>query len=1065
MARGTLAGATAGAVGAVGLSSVSAAEPMASSLSVAASTAPRRRPQPAAAEALALQQNLVEAAMSCDAAKRSLHQFARTTDFYRKQLSSFMAVQGTGLTWLDESRMQEIRDVVQAFASEVRNLAAKRENAEVERSAGGSNRQSYEVLRQSLEEAHNRCESLNCDLVHQTDANEELVEALGTVKDANKRLLEQIRYQTSEIAQLTTQRVTDEERLDQLTRAHQNDRDLFRQDTQRQILEIRERGVEGFELGRRRAASTMECFRTRVQTVIQQSGKLLEEQRKIRREAAAMLDAAREQIKIVEREASAKCAQHAEAHEKRCVARRAAVAELEASALLERDVRSSEALSWSHRHGVLSADMEDVQARMGRDISQLHAQQHAMERGLAAERNAQEEERRQLEDEVAAATTSNLSKRAQLEALQRRLAELERASCDDDLLTREEANADLRRKLRESDDALAAAVTGNEHLRAQMEEQRVRFQEKNESDVADYRAAFELRLANAHSAHDVTLAAAGDQASAIEVELAREGQAADADRAQAAGIVAENEALRRDLAALRSAHDAESAARVQLERDHEECQHTFASERLRLQASCDRMVPAIASIEDSSSKLEDEIDHWRRAGAAAATSHETRQSAAVLALRDTEDSCDTLRRRLADLEEAKARVDAESESSKRRALEVQASLEASLQTRKRELQEERERFERGLDSELRVREQSREELDREREAGTVMLQRAQEESRGRIDALQREKTRLAERARSEITDASEALAKQQKKVDALDQDVSRVRCLLRESESNLTWVRAELERSEVELNVQRRALEDETHATQGLLDRTLREDASLARQIEDANRRIEHDKSCLARELGGVQRATAVERVEVDKRCDLETEFSRFGRGRSGGGGGQGGVTLPDESAVDRSYSSSVGVSASGFLNASSSAVAEPSGGGFAFSGGGGSLGASRDVGISALHSKLESHIARLQRHTDALRGNLHAAPSASRLPPELPTFSGSFTAGTRGGAGERAASSPAVRGSGGACGAERSGAPVDAAFDAADVNHDGVLSRDEFRRAFTVQGSGARALSTAATL
>ena len=46
---------------------------------------------------------------------------------------------------------------------------------------------------------------------------------------------------------------------------------------------------------------------------------------------------------------------------------------------------------------------------------------------------------------------------------------------------KEHSASEFRRQIRESDDALAAAVSGNEHLRDQMEEQRRRFQEKNEA--------------------------------------------------------------------------------------------------------------------------------------------------------------------------------------------------------------------------------------------------------------------------------------------------------------------------------------------------------------------------------------------------------------------------------------------------------------------------------------------------------------------------------------------------------------------------------------------------------
>merc|ERR1719506_3615671 len=99
----------------------------------------------------------------------------------------------------------------------------------MESAAPGSPTRSYEVLRQSLHETQKRCESLNGDMVRQAEANEELVQTLNTVKDANKRLLEQIRYQTDEITQLTQQRVIDEEKMENMSRKHRSEEEMWRQ--------------------------------------------------------------------------------------------------------------------------------------------------------------------------------------------------------------------------------------------------------------------------------------------------------------------------------------------------------------------------------------------------------------------------------------------------------------------------------------------------------------------------------------------------------------------------------------------------------------------------------------------------------------------------------------------------------------------------------------------------------------------------------------------------------------------------------------------------------------------
>ena len=65
--------------------------------------------------------------------------------------------------------------------------------------------------------------------------------------------------------------------------------------------------------------------------------------------------------------------------------------------------------------------------------------------------------------------------------------ESQQLEIDAEVKAKESAVVELRKQIRESDDALAAAVSGNEHLRLQMKEQRQRFQEMNEAELANCR--------------------------------------------------------------------------------------------------------------------------------------------------------------------------------------------------------------------------------------------------------------------------------------------------------------------------------------------------------------------------------------------------------------------------------------------------------------------------------------------------------------------------------------------------------------------------------------------------
>merc|ERR1719277_1290117 len=100
-------------------------------------------------------------------------------------------------------------------------------------------------------------------MVQQAETNEELVETLGTVKDANKRLLEQIRFQTDEIAQLTELRLNDEEQMDHLARKHRSDHESCREAAERQVAAVRSACSDQCNALRWRVADRQKCLRTR----------------------------------------------------------------------------------------------------------------------------------------------------------------------------------------------------------------------------------------------------------------------------------------------------------------------------------------------------------------------------------------------------------------------------------------------------------------------------------------------------------------------------------------------------------------------------------------------------------------------------------------------------------------------------------------------------------------------------------------------------------------------------------------------------------------------------------
>eukprot|EP00439_Symbiodinium_sp_Y106_P049848 s1751_g6.t1 len=174
-----------------------------------------------------------------DAARTVLQRLHATVEVHRQRLVLLLARPPGG----GEVAISRAKEVVRDLEAEASTI----DLADV--SQGGallpaSMRSNHAVLSQSLKETQRQCDSLNREMVQQAESNEKLVESMGGVKAANKRLLEQIRGQSAEIAHMMQQRVADEERLEAAARRHEAQRETARQNLQQQVVSIRDSSTE-----------------------------------------------------------------------------------------------------------------------------------------------------------------------------------------------------------------------------------------------------------------------------------------------------------------------------------------------------------------------------------------------------------------------------------------------------------------------------------------------------------------------------------------------------------------------------------------------------------------------------------------------------------------------------------------------------------------------------------------------------------------------------------------------------------------------------------------------------
>merc|ERR1719408_690196 len=97
-----------------------------------------------------------------------------------------------------------------------------------------------------------------------------------------------------------------------------------------------------------------------------------------------------------------------------------------------------------------------------------------------------------------------------------------------EVAAKEQMIQDMRRQIRESDDALGCAVRGNEHLREQMEEQMQRYQEMNAKDLQQAQASYEEKARAEKQKKEAEIAAL--QRHLRQVEEQHSNKAAEVER-------------------------------------------------------------------------------------------------------------------------------------------------------------------------------------------------------------------------------------------------------------------------------------------------------------------------------------------------------------------------------------------------------------------------------------------------------------------------------------------------------------------------------------------------------
>lgn len=919
-----------------------------------------------ASSAPVLQRRLATETRNREACQLALTKTLRSIGIFRHQLQSVSNEFSAGDSGA-QRRLRELAEVLEVEISDAAALVGVGAGMAMEGLSqsslvlGGISPGNHDVLRQSLVETQRRCEGLNVEMLRQMEINEEAVASLNIAKDANRRLTDQIRQQADEIASFAKRHVADEHHFDELRKTHVVEEDLREKDLQRHIVTLQEAAETRYQKMHSSLTDKLRLVRGKLEHFRRDTARLRDDHYDQRRSAAALIDSMRQSFFDMERSFIKHLDEHVRKHSTSTASKDTAIRDFESRLAAERDLRMSEVSSWSNRHMTLSTERDDLHARLTHDVAQLTGRLQTSEQSLHMERQNADDGRARLHHECEELQLHRRSCENVIEQHRQSIGRLESSTAvlDQNHQTSQQTVAELRRQLRESDDALSLAVGGNEELRGQMEDQRQRLCDSEQLALAQLKEAADERLLHVEGLSKVEIVRTTglwreteDQARAREVEIGFL-------RAQEASVSEDATAMRRDLEQSKVQSQTATNMKEVLETDLTDVRKEFADVRGRLQGSVDRLELQKSTLEAEVQSTNDRLREVHRACGDRDADHGRHADALELGIRDRDARLEDKERKLVEVREQVAVAEAESVAQICRVQELQASLEAlghSSAEDRRRFEEERRRLDADVANSGRLAQDGQSQYEQWRDAHMVSLRQLQDTSQAKHGTTEKER----DSCREELAEASRELFDMRARVESNEQEVLRVRYLLNESQSNVNFVKQEREREEHNYSEKSGHLREEAMQMSGALEAAMRNEVALAQQLEAATTRYQQECLKAQMELEEIKDAENKQAVEAERRVErLRAEYEGQLQGLDSRHRDE---LLRERKAADTLSKENNQLRC--FLKEHRRISS---------------------ADINSLHSQLEGHIGRLQRHTEELRGDLNRSAAVGLQPPQLP--------------------------------------------------------------------------------
>ncbi|CAE8741112.1 unnamed protein product [Polarella glacialis] len=445
-------------------------------------------------EVEALQNRVAAEAAAKDDAKANLESFAHGLEVSMRQLrTACNAADSESHLTSPRAGTEKLLRGVGSFCDDIQE---KLKRSRIAPQATGAAR-TYDVLRQSLTSAQRRCAAMNEDMLRVADGNEELMSSLQVVKDTNRRLVDQIQAQNSEIAELTQLRLEDEAQFEDLLSDLKAEREHQRQELEQRLQTSVADCQAGFREEQTRIAGQLQAVRGSLRTLAAQLTGLRRLHAATAEDVRANLTQWRDDaLKQIGRQILDGLVTYQDQGAEQLAQLEDTAHALRARLTAEKEAGSREAEAWSTRGRELEIDGRTLASRASEDSLRVARELSAAEAAREQCRASSVQEQRRFAAQLQELAVGGASLTVILDDIRGQVDSFEVGyrQAQEKLRQLDEEHQAASQRLREEDEALDVAVASNQGLRRQMEAQRVDAQESCEDALKESQAKFEAEL-------------------------------------------------------------------------------------------------------------------------------------------------------------------------------------------------------------------------------------------------------------------------------------------------------------------------------------------------------------------------------------------------------------------------------------------------------------------------------------------------------------------------------------------------------------------------------------------